>query len=297
MEVAMSKPICGTLVFGCTAVVLGLTGCSRPAGDAPSTQAAPGAIAGKKKDQVAAQAVSRKRLHRPFKQAVLLDPPVDFLQRPPDHTVAGKNVARIFEAIAGKGGEGGLWDQVEFCDTMGRSLTYTAILKTELGEIHIALLPEAAPNHVTNFIALARAGYYDGLPFHTSHRVEIGEKPAAYLETGCPLGSSDPAYGSVGYWLEPELGSGLLHQAGTVGAWHVAGEPDTAACRFYITLRPAPWMDGAYTIFGKVTRGLEVAEAINRRPVIEEDPFDRPKQPVVIQEVIIRSKSGAEAGP
>src|SRR5205807_2358645 len=100
--------------------------------------------------------------------------------------------------------EGGLWDQVEFADALGETIHYTAVLSTDLGEIEIALLPRSAPNHVTNFIALARAGYFDGLPFHSSHRTEEGDKKMGYLEAGCPLGNGEPGDGSVGYWLPPE---------------------------------------------------------------------------------------------
>jgi peptidyl-prolyl cis-trans isomerase B (cyclophilin B) len=238
---------------------------------------------------VAAQTVSRQRLQKAFKHAVLLDPPEGQLC-PPDRTAGGKNIAQIFEAIAGKGNEGGLWDQVEFVDAQGRRLKHTAILKTDLGEIHIELLSNAAPHHVTNFIALTRAGYYDGLPFHFSQRADA--KTIAYLEAGCPKGTGEPGYGSVGYWLEPEIDKELVHVAGTVGAWHLGDQSDTDAGRFYITLQPAPFMDGAYTIFGKITRGLDVAEAINRRPVVDEDPFNRPREPVVIRQAVIQSTPG-----
>jgi cyclophilin family peptidyl-prolyl cis-trans isomerase len=268
------------------ATLIGLPGCS-PTVETPKP-AGPDAHF-EKKDKgkpVTAQTVSRKRT-KAFQQAVLLDPPVDFLRRPPDRTAAGKNVGRIFDAISA---DSGLWDQVELCDAQGRPLKYTAILKTDLGEIHIALLVDAAPNHVTNFMALARAGYYDGLPFHSSHRTEMADKKVAYLESGCPLGTGEFGYGSIGYWLEPEITREMIHERGSVGAWHFPDEPNTAACRFYIGLTPLPWMDGAYTIFGRVTRGLDVADAINLRPNVEDDPLDRPREPGIIQEVIIRAE-------
>jgi cyclophilin family peptidyl-prolyl cis-trans isomerase len=267
-----------------------LAGCQRPApSDAKpaavvANEPATRAVAGK---LVVAPAPAAARVQKPFKEAVLLDPPVGQL-RPPDRTFAGRNVAQIFEAVAGKDFEGGLWDQVELCDREGRRRKYTALLKTDLGEIHIALLSDAAPHHVTNFIALARAGYYDGLPFHASRRVQTGKEVLGYLEAGCPKGSGEAGHGSIGYWLEPETENALVHEAGTVGAWHVADQSDTAACRFYITLNAMPGWDRAYTIFGKVTRGLEVAETINRRPVVDEDPFDRPVQPVNIRHVTIQ---------
>jgi cyclophilin family peptidyl-prolyl cis-trans isomerase len=262
--------------------LIAFSGCSResqtPEPEQPVVQIKSDAAAPPGKP-VVAQPVSR----------VLLDPP-EGQQRPPDLTFAGKNLARIFEAVAGKGNAGGLWDQVELTDAQGRRLNYTAILKTDLGEIRIGLFPEAAPIHVTSFIALARTGYYDGLPFHISQRSKAGEKPLGYLEAGCPKGTGEQGYGSVGYWLEPEINNKLVHEAGTVGAWHLGDESDSDAARFYITLHPAPWMDGSYTIFGRVTHGLAVADAINRRPVIDEEPFDRPRVPVLIRQVVIESQ-------
>jgi peptidyl-prolyl cis-trans isomerase B (cyclophilin B) len=281
----------GAVALGAAVLAVAFVGCSGesnvPAPEKPAAKV-DGAAPGK---TVAAQTVSRQRLQKPFKQAVLLDPP-DGQLRPPDRTAGGKNVAQIFEAVAGKANEGGLWDQVDFFDAQGRRLKHTAILKTDLGDIHIELLPEAAPHHVTSFIALARAGYYDGLPFHASQRAETGGNPLAYLESGCPKGTGERGYGSVGYWLEPEIDRELVHGVGTVGAWHFSDESDTDAGRFYITLHPAPWMDGDYTIFGKVTRGLDVADTINKRPVFDEVPFDRPKEPVVIRQVTIQSAPG-----
>src|SRR5207249_4183040 len=95
-------------------------------------------------------------------------------------------------------------------------------------------------------------------------------------------------YGSIGYWLKPELSEQVKHEAGTVGAWH-AEEVETAACKFYITLDRAPWMDRNWTVFGKVTQGLEVARKIRARPTRAEEP-DRPREPVVIRAVTIETR-------
>jgi peptidyl-prolyl cis-trans isomerase B (cyclophilin B) len=236
------------------------------------------------------------RLHQAFKEAVYLEPPEGQL-RPPDMTKAGKNVAKLYEAIVGQDGFGGLWDQVKFNSAGGKRLAYTATLKTDLGSMTIELWPDVAPNHVRNFVALARAGYYDGLEFDRTVREAFeGQKDTflEYLEAGCPLGSADPSYGSIGYWLKPELSEQVKHEAGTVGAWH-AEELETAACKFYITLDRAPWMDGNWTVFGKVTQGLDIARAIRARPVRDEEK-DRPKTPVVIRSVTVESKE-VEPGP
>jgi cyclophilin family peptidyl-prolyl cis-trans isomerase len=289
MSYPVSNRLAGIIVGAGTIILVGLAGCTRTEEPVPPSKPAAVPSESAPSKIVTAQAVSRKRTQKSFKEAVILDPPAG-QQCMPARTSAGKNIARVFEAIAGEKYEGGLWDQVEFVDGQGRRLQYRAVLQTELGAIHIDLLPEAAPNHVTSFIALARAGYYDGLPFHASRRVATDQERLGYLESGCPKGSGEKGYGSVGYWLEPETDNDLIHEAGSVGAFHEPDQSDTAACRFYITLHPMPGMDRAYTIFGRVSRGLDVAEAINQRPVVDEDPFDRPREPVMIRTVTIECK-------
>jgi peptidyl-prolyl cis-trans isomerase B (cyclophilin B) len=234
--------------------------------------------------------------HQPFEQATTAEPPADAF-RPVDMTKAGKNVGKMYEQIVGKGG---LWEQILFIDGDGKSVQYTATLKTDLGDVTIELWPDVAPNHVRSFLALAKAGYYDGLSFHAVLRHEyLNAAGAKHLyeavEAGCPLGTGEAGYGSIGYWLKPELhdpekNAKVIHGEGTVGAWHGA-EPDTAACKFYITLSKAPWMDGSYTVFGKVTQGLDVPRRILSRPTLAAEGFpDRPREPVVIRSVLINAR-------
>jgi peptidyl-prolyl cis-trans isomerase B (cyclophilin B) len=157
---------------------------------------------------------------------------------------------------------------------------------TSLGDIHIDLFPEAAPNHVRSFIALAKAGYFDGLPFYGRDVVSEDDKVVAGLiYGGCPKGTGEAGYGSIGYWLKPEIkGNPLSHEAGAIGAWH-AQELETAACRFYITTEKLTDMDGGYTMFGKVSRGLDVVRTINAKPV--DDNTHQLKEPVPIKSVAI----------
>ena len=296
MPAPLDRRLAGAGLSALAAALVTLAGCARPESEnkaaAPKQPEAraetkapadPGSSTAAR--PVAAQPVSRAAtMLKPFKEAVILDPPEGQL-RPPDTTFAGKNVGRIFEAVSSR-----LWDEVTFTDAEGRKVEYTATLKTDLGEIELAFLPEHAPNHVRSFLALARAGYYDGLPFHACQRLETAEKQWGYLEAGCPKGTGETGYGSVGYWLRPEISEQLLHDVGSVGAWHDE-DPDTAAGRFYITLHKAPAMDGQFTIFAKVTRGLEVARTINQRPAIDEFPFDRPREPVLIQQVVVQTRA------
>jgi peptidyl-prolyl cis-trans isomerase B (cyclophilin B) len=233
---------------------------------------------------VSTSGTDQARLQQSFKKAVLFDVP-DGEQRPPDLTCAGKNVAKIYESVANK-----LWDDINLLSPDGKILDFQAHIKTDLGTVVIQLYPDKAPNHVRNFIALARAGYYDGLPFHRAYRYQPKEgdksKPLAFLETGCPKGTGEIGYGSIGYWLAPEIDAQLKHEEGAVGAWH-SEALETAACKFYITLTPMPLWDGGFTIFGKVTQGLDVARTINSRPVHMDDFGDRPVDPVLIREIKI----------
>src|SRR5204862_6867632 len=100
--------------------------------------------------------------------------------------------------------------------------------------IDIALDPDLAPNHVRNFIALAKVGYYDGLVFDriTEGPLE-GEQKIHFeaIEAGCPLGKGDLLENSIGYWLNPEFDPQAHHEEGTVGFCH-SEERDTAACKF-----------------------------------------------------------------
>jgi len=212
--------------------------------------------------------------------------------RPPDTTKAGKSVGKLYDAVVAS------WDQIKFQSSGGNPLQYTALIKTDLGTITIELWPSVAPNHVRNFVALARAGYLDGLDFDRVYREELVDTKGAfleYVEAGCPLGSGDPGYGSIGYWLKEELNGQIHHEEGTVGAWH-AEELESAACKFYITLSKAPWMDGTFTVFGRVTGGLDVVRKISSRPKRSDDPLeDHPAEPVVMREVTIQCQQAAEA--
>jgi peptidyl-prolyl cis-trans isomerase B (cyclophilin B) len=272
-------------------VGLGLAGCGTQSPSPNSKQPAQASSSSKADDRASAAGKLDPRWNQPFKDAVLFEPPDDETQRPPDVTKAGKVVGKLFEAVAGKDNQGGLWDQIKFVSPAGKRLNYTAYLKTDLGDVVMELWPDVAPNHVRNFVALARAGYYDGLDFDRIHHEELVDTSGQgleYVEAGCPLGTGEPGYGSIGYWLKPEVNAKVHHEEGTVGAWH-AEEVESAACKFYITLTKAPWMDGNFTVFGKVTQGLDVVRKIAARPQQAVDGDEgRPLEPVVIRQVTIQ---------
>jgi cyclophilin family peptidyl-prolyl cis-trans isomerase len=230
---------------------------------------------------------SKDRLHQSFLDATRAYPPAD--ERPPEKTMTGKSVGRLYEQVVRT------WDSIRFRTEDGRKIRWTATIQTELGAIEIALDPERAPNHVRNFIALARVGYYDGLCFDRIHHEETNLATGTRyeeIEAGCPLGTGEPLSGSIGYWLKPEFND-ATHEAGTIGACRGV-EEDTAACKFYISLCRAPYLDSHCTVFAKVTKGLEVARKIFLQPVVLEDSdvngSRRPLKPVVIQKVTVHEE-------
>jgi len=272
-------------------------GCGKKEPPAPAQPEAPAPAASEVKlapqpeaKATPAAAPARDRLHQPFAEATRDgdNPPVGAI-KPPDETASGKPVFRLLEQVQKT------WDQVRFVSPAGRKITYTAVVETSEGEVHIALFPELAPNHVRNFICLARAGYYDELFFDRCRHEEVDGQVLRALEGGCPLGSGDSITGSIGYWLKDELApaEAATHEEGAVGACR-GEEADSAATRFYITLDKAPFLDGNFTLFGKVVQGLDVVRRIYAQPVVAEDKgrdgARRPEMPVVIRKVTVHAK-------
>jgi peptidyl-prolyl cis-trans isomerase B (cyclophilin B) len=232
-------------------------------------------------------------LHQPFAKATRQgdDLPSGW-ERPPDTTVTGKSVFKLNQEVVHQ------WETIRFVTEDGKKLAYSATIDTPMGSLDIDLRSDLAPNHVRNFVALARAGYYDGLYFDRIYHDESVEDPMQRfdeIEAGCPLGTGDPGYGGIGYWLNPEFSPSekATHEEGTVGACR-GFDKDSAACRFYITLCKFPNLDGNFTVFGKVRRGLDVARKIFEQPVIispqDSDNSRRPEKPVVIQKVKINTR-------
>jgi cyclophilin family peptidyl-prolyl cis-trans isomerase len=236
--------------------------------------------------------------HEPFAKATRSgdDPPAN-CNPPPDVTISGKPVYKIYKDVLS------LWDAIRFVTPDGKPIHYSATIETDMGNIEIALRPDLAPNHVRNFVALARAGYYEGLFFDRicHEETEIGPgKMQVFdsIEAGCPLGNGDPGNGSIGYWLKPEFpppAAKATHEPGTVGACR-GMEEDSAGCRFYITLCDAPFLDGNFTVFGKVTQGLDVARIIAKQPKREQEAdvagSFRPDKPIQIKKVTIHTSMG-----
>ena len=118
------------------------------------------------------------------------------------------------------------------------------------GEIKIDFYPADAPKTVENFVTLAKKGFYDGLTFH---RVE----PGFVAQGGDPKGNGT---GGPGYQIKAEFNK-QKHLRGTL-AMARSQHPDSAGSQFYICFKPAPFLDGQYTVFGIVTSGMDVVDGI-----------------------------------
>jgi len=151
-----------------------------------------------------------------------------------------------------------------------------AKLKTNFGEIVIEFRPDLAPKTVENFIALAKKGFYDGLTFH---RVVQG----FMMQGGCPKGDGS---GGPGHTVKAEF-SAEKHVAGTV-AMARTSDPNSAGSQFYICFAPAEFLDGQYTIFARVAKGMEVVRAVEKVGA-PRDP-GRPRMKVVMEKVTVHTE-------
>jgi len=136
-------------------------------------------------------------------------------------------------------------------------MSLIAIFDTDRGPIRVELAPDKAPLTVANFVNLAKRGFYDGLSFH---RVI----PDFMIQGGCPEGSGR---GGPGYKFEDETKNGLSHDRGVLSMANAG--PNTNGSQFFITHIPTSWLDGKHTVFGKVTQGLDVVDAVKQGDAIK----------------------------
>jgi peptidyl-prolyl cis-trans isomerase B (cyclophilin B) len=147
-----------------------------------------------------------------------------------------------------------------------------AVIETKFGEIELEFFPDKAPGHVKNFLDLARAGSYDGTLFH---RVI----PGFMIQGGDP-GTKDPSKprrthgtGGPGYTIKAEFND-TQHARGVLSMAR-SSDPNSAGSQFFICVANAFFLDRQYTAFGRVVRGLEVADQIVAAP---RDAADNPNE-------------------
>jgi len=157
-------------------------------------------------------------------------------------------------------------------NTSGDSRTY-ALITTSVGEIVAELFPGSAPKTVANFVSLANAGFFNGLVWHRIVRGFV-------IQTGDPNtkngGGNRRIWGTGGSSQTVPLEiSSLRNDAGTLGMAR-SRDPNSGSSQFYINLADNAFLNGQYTVFGKVITGLNVVQAIGSLPV---DPSGQPLAP------------------
>jgi cyclophilin family peptidyl-prolyl cis-trans isomerase len=167
--------------------------------------------------------------------------------------------------------------QITYCPPMviDQQREYTAIIKTDKGDIVIQLFPDQAPLTVNSFVFLAREGWFDNITFH---RV----LPNYIAQSGDPSGTG---FGGPGYTFDDEITDLRFDKPGVVGMANSG--PGSNGSQFFITYREVPNLDGTYTVFGQVIEGFDVLESLMAR-----DPAQQPDLPPgdIIETIDIREQ-------
>lgn len=149
--------------------------------------------------------------------------------------------------------------------------SYTAAITTSAGDISVELLPQEAPQTVNNFVFLARQGFYDGVIFHRTIK-------GFMIQGGDPTGTGT---GGPGYKFNDERVR-LPYNRGIVAMANSG--PNTNGSQFFI-MHQNYGLPPNYTIFGRVTDGMDIVDAIATAPT---GPSDRPTEPVTIEGITIK---------
>lgn len=132
-----------------------------------------------------------------------------------------------------------------------------ALVKTNKGSFTMELFKNESPGTVTNFVKLVNKKFFEGKKFH---RVV----PNFVIQTGCPRGDG---YGSLDYTIRSEFSQLHYNEVGFVGM--ASAGKDTESTQWFVTLAPTPHLDGKYTIFGRVTQGLNTVKKITIGDIIQ----------------------------
>jgi len=160
-----------------------------------------------------------------------------------------------------------------------------ATLQTSQGVITFELLPELAPEHVKNFVDLAKSGFYNGTKFHRvipGFMIQGGDPNTKNTDTS-RWGTGDGPRHVKAEFSPAEKAS---HVRGMVSMAR-SSDPNSASCQFFIVQADSKFLDGQYSIFGKVLSGMDVVDKIANAP---RDASDKPQQPVTIEKATIKSE-------
>ncbi|MDF1665251.1 MAG: peptidylprolyl isomerase [Planctomycetota bacterium] len=171
------------------------------------------------------------------------------------------------------------------------------VIETNRGDLVFELYYEKTPSTVANFVGLATAQissvdpktkksskkrFYDGLTIHRLVKDFL-------MQGGCPKGTGT---GGPGYMFSDELVPELKHEAGVISMARAKAVPDSNGSQFFVTLKPAPWLNGQNSVFGKIVKGWETLKKINKTPIIK--GTERPSQKIIMLKVSIQ-RIGAKA--
>lgn len=146
-------------------------------------------------------------------------------------------------------------------------------IETTQGNIEADLYKAEVPKTVENFVTLAKKGFYDGIIFH---RVI----PQFMIQTGDPTGTG---MGGPGYQFADEFNPKLRHDKPGVLSMANSG-PNTNGSQFFITVVPTPWLDNRHSVFGQVTKGMDIVDQIANAP---RDRQDKPTSKIAMTKVVV----------
>ena len=155
-----------------------------------------------------------------------------------------------------------------------------AIIKTKFGDMDIVFFPEKAPKHVENFISLAKSGFYNGTIFHRvipGFMIQGGDPNTKDLNKPETYGQGGPSQRLKAEFNDIPHKRGILSMART-------SDPNSAGSQFFIVVKDSNFLDGQYTVFGEVVKGMEVADKIVSLPTNSRDlPTERAEMTVVVE--------------
>ena len=167
------------------------------------------------------------------------------------------------------------FDKADVAKMAGQCVT----LDTEAGVIAMELYPEHAPESVRNFLNLTATGLFDGTTFDRVVPGFVVQGGNMWSREG---GKVTRAVGERARRTIPDEPNKVLHERGVVSMARL-DEPNTATTSFFILVKEAPFLDGKFAAFGRVTKGMEIVDAINKAPVSEE----KPEKPVRIKKATV----------
>jgi cyclophilin family peptidyl-prolyl cis-trans isomerase len=151
-------------------------------------------------------------------------------------------------------------------------MTSNGIITTKFGDIKLEFYPEHAPKTVDNFKKLAKKGFYDGLIFHRivpKFVIQGGDPNTRNLSNRGTWGTGGPGWNVKAEFNKNKHSRGALSMARSQ-------DPDSAGSQFFIVLKDSSFLDGQYTVFGKVASGMEIVDKIE---ALSTDSADAPVDP------------------